>query len=505
MKKSIKYAGIAAATLLTVAPIAAPVVSQAAGTPAADTTVNKNADQSDVDKAVTDFTNQFGDRDSDDVTLTDNTALGEANATDITTFQGITNGIIKTATTADKLTLLNDANQDAQVYYTITDAKGNLYDGGVNGGTFDQYNTAASDDNYLPATVNVYMKYKNLSDGKFGSFSKVATFKINATNDNELKTVNAKFTTPMNVAKNSKTAATRLVNAANVSLLDQDGNSLATKSVSIPDGYYYTYSAAMDAAKTQPVTGLGNVTTSDISQNDAKTATDEFKTAGTYYQTVTYEAKANSALQTMLQKFTTDPTGYTVLVNGKKAASGYDFVTSGDTITFVRAINVSDNEAQWTTTDTTGVVTTKSDSAYYTLKNDEGNTITNRALAKNSAWKTNAVRTDQNGNKQYRVGASEWIDANDVTFSDKATDGNTEGAYTDVTDVTNMKVNLAAPSSFIYMLYNDEGKQVTSRALSGDSNWAVDKKAVNADGVTVYRVATNEWVQAGTGVSFIAR
>lgn len=54
------------------------------------------------------------------------------------------------------------------------------------------------------------------------------------------------------------------------------------------------------------------------------------------------------------------------------------------------------------------------------------------------------------------------------------------------------------------MLYNDNGEAVSNRALAGDSAWYTDKKATNADGVTVYHVATGEWVQAGSGVNYVA-
>ena len=182
-----------------------------------------------------------------------------------------------------------------------------------------------------------------------------------------------------------------------------------------------------------------------------------------------------------------------------RSATDADPANAG-TLTFIREVHVSQN-ASWTTEDVSGVVTTKADSSYYTLKNDDNNTITNRALAKNTAWVTDKVRTDNNGNKQYRVATGEWIDADDVTFSDKATTD--EGEYTDV-QALNGKVTLDGPSSFVYFLYDNNGGQIANRALTGDSAWFTDKKATNAAGVTVYHVATGEWVQAGSGVNYSA-
>jgi hypothetical protein len=61
----------------------------------------------------------------------------------------------------------------------------------------------------------------------------------------------------------------------------------------------------------------------------------------------------------------------------------------------------------------------------------------------------------------------------------------------------------AGPSGFVYPLFDDNGKQVTNRAVAGDTAWYTDKSAVNADGVTVYHVATGEWLQ-GNNVTYTA-
>lgn len=507
MKKSIKYAGIAAATLLTVAPIAAPVVSNVTTVKADDA---KDTDQSAINTAISDFKNQFGDQKDTDVDLSKATntslALGESNEQDLSTFlTGADKGIVKTPNATPDTTFQALEAQGAKVYTEITDAKQTVYDGTI-GKSASDLNEVLALDNYKPVNVTVYLKYKDLATGTYTKYQNVASFNITKSNSDEIKSLNAKFTTPLTVAKNSKVAATQLVNGANVSLTDQNNDSIATQAINLGKKYYYTYKAAMDSATTAGTSDDDVATNGDINSDN------EFKTAGTYYQTVTYTAQDGSALDSLIKKYATDPSSYTIYVNGKKASAGYDFVTGTDTttvsgktlntITFVRAINVSDSEAEWTTTDTTGVVTTKTDHSFYTLKDDDGNTVTNRALAKNTAWKTNAVRTDQNGNKQYRVGASEWIDANDVTFSDKATDNNGEGAYTDV-KALNGKVTTAGPEGFYYPLYDDNGKMVTNRGVAGLSAWYTDKSAVNADGVTVYHVATGEWLQ-GTNVTYTA-
>lgn len=493
MKKSIKYAGIAAATLLTVAPIAAPVVSNV-------TTVKAdigNTDQSDINTSITNFKNQFGDQEDTDIkldTATNTTlALGQSNEQDLTTFQSSNtdSGIIKTPAAADKLTALE--NQSAKVYTVITDAKGTTYDGSI-GKSASDLKSALALDNYKPVTVSVYLKYKDLATGTYGAYTKAASYQITKSDSDELKSVNAKFTTPLTVAKNSKTAATQLINGANISLTDQNGDSIATQEITLGSKYYYTYKAAMDSATTAGTSDTDVKTNGDINSDD------EFKTAGTYYQAITYKAATSSALSDLIAQYAKDPSKYTIYVNGKAASSGYDFVANAtdNTISFVRAINVSDSDADWTVEQNKGIVTTKSDKDSYTLKNDDNETISDRALAKNSAWVTDQKRTDQNGNVQYRVATGEWIPAENVTFSDKTADT----GYTDV-KALNGKVATAGPAGYYYPLFDDNGKQISNRGVSGLTEWYTDKSAVNADGVTVYHVATGEWLQ-GTNVTYTA-
>ncbi|WP_125589908.1 hypothetical protein [Companilactobacillus jidongensis] len=483
MKKSIKYAGIAAATLLTVAPIAAPVLSTVSTTTVqADA---NNADQSDVNTAITDFTNQFGDQNAKDVTTLPAT-FGETGAMTLADFQkdNVTNGIISTDNTS-KLAALE--NNGAQVYVTATDAKGNTYDGTLGNRPTDLAN-AMKLDSYLPVSVNVYYRYDALDGSGKTAWTKAKTFSLTKSDEDELTSLNAKFTTPLSVAKNSKVAATQLVNGANVTLTDQNGDSIATDSIVLGGTFYYTYAAALN----------GNATTGVVSNTDIKDG--EFKTAGTYYQTVTYKAKSGSALDSMITEYNKDPSKYTILVNGKEASSSYDFTTSAgaDTITFVRAVKVGDSEAEWTTEKTSGVVTTKSDADYYTLKNDDNASIKNRALAKNTAWKTNAVRTDQDGNKQYRVATGEWIDADSVTFGDSAT---TESGLTDIVKTKGV-VTINKGDNYVFPLFDSNGDTIKGRAVSGNSAWQVAATAKDADGNVYYKVATNEWVMGGEGVTF---
>ncbi|WP_201306974.1 hypothetical protein [Companilactobacillus farciminis] len=485
MKKSIKYAGIAAATLLAVAPVAAPVVSST--TAQAATTQSVATDQSKQDAAVKEFGAQFADKAASKfTTASTGVTLGSQSIADFAKGNADLITTTSTSTGEDMNNLIgSDATVEVSAKYgstTISNAA-------------DLYKILA-DDTYPAVDFTITLNYNNLNNQAVSK-----TFTMSATRDtaqDALTSINAKFTTPVTVPLNSTTTSTQLQATTGTTLTDQNGDGIvAASSIEPSTSYYNSYSDAMDAA---------NGIDSPAAAYTADTG-ETFDKAGTYYQGITFTAGDGSNLGGFLKEYVANPSKYTVYVNGKVASKGYDFATdatataAGTKVTFVRTVVVSPSEANWTVTANKGVVTTKSDNAYYTLKNDDNETITNRALAKNTAWVTDQKRVDQDGNTQYRVATGEWINADDVTFSDKATTD--EGEYTDV-QALNGKVTLDGPSSFIYMLYNDNGETVSNRALAGDSAWYTDKKATNAAGVTVYHVATGEWVQAGSGVNYVA-
>lgn len=507
MKKSIKYAGIAAATLLAVAPVAAPVVSTTTTVQAADATYTTTNDASYWRNQFNDYTTKaaddplvlssddYGDLSEktvkpSDLTAEANTLIVKAMTNNVLANNTFVNGGTDAKITSVEATKIG--SKDNLTYNDLTQTLNNHLGDGV--------------------TVTIDYSYKTDADTtKTDSVSFNVNFDNSTTENEETTKAALTFTTPISVAANSKTAYTQLDSSvSDTSIKDQDGNELVGNSKQVASvtptvNYFTTLKAAEDSTR-----AAGDATFKTAGQFDAD---------ATYFQRVTVTAVAGSSLDTYLKNqantadgsYTINGTSYANTNNGyitagTAASSEGANDATGSTITFVRTINVGSAEAaDWTTEDVKGVVTTKSDSAYYTLNNDDNNTIANRALAKNSAWITDKKRTNSNGDVQYRVATGEWIDANNVTFSDGSNSGSgtTEGAYTDVKDI-NGKVSLAGPSSFIYMLYNDNGENVTNRNIAGDSDWYTDKQATNADGTTVYRVATGEWVQAGIGVTYSA-
>ena len=146
--------------------------------------------------------------------------------------------------------------------------------------------------------------------------------------------------------------------------------------------------------------------------------------------------------------------------------------------------NGTGTEDEWTYYKDPGVVLTKETQEYYSLNNHANETIQNRALSEDSGWITDQYRVNnRTGVKQYRVATGEWIDSHDVIF---------------VKDVQ-MIVNVDETKDY-YSLYDIQKNTNSNRALEKKTSWLTDKVAIDYDGSTYYRVATNEWVKQENGV-----
>ena len=488
MKKTIKYAGIAAATLLAVAPVAAPVVSNVT-TVKADSS-DAQQDYQTVENKANDFKDLFNTNQKasvlapDATTTTQFAGLSLGKQVDYTAFMGTQAAKTLSAdATLAADSILSNSDREAKVTVTAKQVGGAAITD--NGDLVKILNN-----NKLPEVqFTVLLNYKDFNGN---DASRTATFTATKDNTADITSVKATYTTPLDVALNSQTTSAELTSSANVSIKDQDGNKLDFSDTNPTANYYYTYNAALNDAGTNTVNANGS--TDVIKKN-------KFVKAGTYYQAITLTAGTN--LAQFITDYENDPTSNPIYVNGKVASEGADFNidTTKKTITFVRTVNVSSDASQWTYTKQSGIVTTKSTENYYTLVDNDNAIVGNRALGKNSSWLTDQYRTNQNGVKQYRVATGEWIDADNVTFSDKATTPSEDGsALTDIQD-HNGTVTLDAPASFNYLLYSKDGK-VSNRALGGDSAWKVIQTAKDSQGRTYYRVSTTEWVMEGNGVHF---
>ncbi|WP_125715371.1 hypothetical protein [Companilactobacillus kedongensis] len=499
MKKSIKYAGVAAATLLAVAPVAAPVLTNTVTTVQADETSDTTAS---VKSAANNYlgnlkTNQTVDK------LPALTGL-IGTTTSFSDFKAVGGGPY-TANTSnqdnnDATLVANNANVTLEnVTYTIDGKEYTASNDDENTeilklGTPSKVSFTVAISSYTPTDADAI-------DITTNSATTTYTLKDTATTENT--SADVKASDSYDVAYGSSTLSPQLLASMPTSVTDKDGKAVSAVTPSADTNYYASKNAAISA-----LNGSTTVTPAGVDEGIADDGTFS-KENTTYYQVVTLTATADSDFAKLLTAYNADTADkYAVTFNGtalKTAVANNDVSTAtAGTIKYVRAVNVgSKADTNWTTTDETGVVTTKNDKTYYTLKNDDNDTISNRALAANTSWQYDKVRTNAKGDKQYRVSTHEWVPAESVTVNDGNNNGGSEtpeGALTVKNLDTKKVVNLATPG-MTYFVYNKDGVMSTTRALAGGSSWLVDKTATDAAGNTYYGVSTDEFVKAGEGVS----
>ncbi|WP_125590108.1 SLAP domain-containing protein [Companilactobacillus jidongensis] len=121
------------------------------------------------------------------------------------------------------------------------------------------------------------------------------------------------------------------------------------------------------------------------------------------------------------------------------------------------------------------------------LFNINGKAVRNRALMANTDWAVDKKMV-LSGTTYYRVATNEWV---------KVTDG------TEVTEITKdslIKVDIfnktiTTSGNSPKRLYTAKGQLIGNRALAPNTPWFSDT-ALTTNGQTLYRVATNEWVNA---------
>ncbi|WP_125588830.1 MucBP domain-containing protein [Companilactobacillus jidongensis] len=109
----------------------------------------------------------------------------------------------------------------------------------------------------------------------------------------------------------------------------------------------------------------------------------------------------------------------------------------------------------------------------------------NRGLQNGTAWKTAKAVKGVDGKTYVLVGGNEYANVNEMDLADETSSQKLSGTV----HVGN--VEYAA----LYTNPLEGAKQIKNRGLAGNSDWITNQK-VTVDGVTYYRVATNEWVKA---------
>lgn len=123
--------------------------------------------------------------------------------------------------------------------------------------------------------------------------------------------------------------------------------------------------------------------------------------------------------------------------------------------------------------DTSLLVATFPTEEFATLYSDQGTKLNNVSLAGGTDWRVDKTK-EYGSNKYYRVATNEWVKASDAyVYEDQSLIVKTGDSTQNLT--------------------NSQGNMVSNRALSSKSSWRIDRLAY-INGVTYYRVATNEFV-----------
>ena len=151
-----------------------------------------------------------------------------------------------------------------------------------------------------------------------------------------------------------------------------------------------------------------------------------------------------------------------------------------------------------------GIVTVHtSDVTTAPLYDEAGKVIVDRSVMNKSQWRTDTKRTVlASGKVFYRVSTHEYISADQVTFEATDTSSSADVVKGDVvvTPLPSRKVIKVNNAGILTDLWNksDDNKSMTrsaDRHLPGESLWQTDQTAT-VNGITYYRVSTNEWINA---------
>ncbi|AKP67251.1 SLAP domain-containing protein [Companilactobacillus ginsenosidimutans] len=496
MKKSIKYAGVAAATLLAVAPIAAPAFN---GSSVAPTTAN-------TAKATYGTASQEDAFNAFDATFKDYNNATQADFLYGATFAGLesqnrftysavklANGIVKPLHPQYQ-SVLNDLDVAAQlneIVFVVVPANGestsewksDMVAAGEHGGkvSYRIVGLAMSDvKDHATWSNQQLVKYFGAYQLNGHALDKTVTAKT-AVSQDEIHAMNINFDTPVDGFVGEQKSDFDSNGKYPVTITDNKGNKVDAEDITS------TYFNGLDAAT------IINGT--------------ELPKAGTVTQKMTIKFNRNEYRGAFadLDQININGQGF----SGGLLSKVWDKINNSVTVT--RTINVGlDN---YSDSSVNGVVTTPvqdmgNNTVVTHLYDGKGNKITGRALAQGTDWFTDTKRVNNNGGEvMYRVSTNEWVKASDVSYADKTTDTD-NGGDTDtpsgLTDVTALPagstVSLAGPAGFVYALYNLEGA-TANRGLAGDSAWSTDQTAKDANGNVYYRVSTNEWIMQGTGVT----
>ncbi|WP_125772073.1 hypothetical protein [Companilactobacillus furfuricola] len=470
MKKNIKYAGIAAAALLTVAPVATPVVNSIS-----NTNVAQAATDTTLSNTVAKYFNTLSDVSSD--TGAGYTFFSDINANNygkemsFKSFEALKS--VDATRNGISIDNKNVLENDDTVKYTISSPQYSNY---------ADFNTRVKDVIANGGTISLKI---TATDGDGINESKTINFTNKDKSTEGVTSLDVNYADPYIAQVGDSTASVKHTTSFDASVTDQNGDDV-------------------EITKVQPSQNIYTTKADALSQNTDKAIKDtKFNTKdATYYQAVNITLGNDVNVNSIYNNAQAVKDGVSFTINDANAVAANVIPNQPDTIKLVRAIKVGDKEVEpsedsWTETDAPGTVRVGNDLAHLY---DDNNKLTTRSIAASTDWATDKYRTnDKTGEIQYHVSTHEWVNASDVTFYAKGDNGNGLGNVTDLG--TGHVVTLDGPAGFVYTLFKSDGSNAT-RGLAGLTAWQTDKSATDAEGNTYYRVSTDEWVRAGSGVNF---
>ncbi|MFD1418347.1 hypothetical protein [Companilactobacillus keshanensis] len=506
MKKSIQYAGIAAATLLAVSPIGV-VLLDPITTVRADITALDSADMQSYAKEMGDTLEgqklqyDFNKYASVQKTLDDGYTLA--------TSKNLTDGSILLSPRASmynlggaiplKRSTVNDmVNKlgDGSVYYTLK-----IFDPDDNQvKTATDLDNAIKNDNSLKNyKVDIGLAYANDTSGT--NFTELSGAKgLGIIDLSDITSANLELGPSEITVKQGSSVDDIYGTNFSATVVDNNGVQIGKSIDSMANDYYASFEDANHA-----IDAVGRSNGSVITPDPVDVG-DTFKTPGTYYRDVSIII-GGAADQYMINYVSEQPGAGDLTVNGVAASkdrvvnSDQDyFLGSGDGYDYIQKVIVtpSSNTGSSTSNSISGIATTHTDQKSYALYNDDNVKIDNRALMTNSSWQVDGVRTVK-GIKQYRVSTHEWVNASDVDFIEN-------GSINEEMSVkkldTPKEISLATNHK-IYNLQNSKRVVSTTRALAGGTSWLVDKIGTDMHGGIYYGVSTDEFVKVSDGVNIV--
>ena len=527
-KSSLMGASVVAAALLAAAPVVAPVASLA--TPA--TQVVKADAKSDRDNAIGRVKDLKSARDLTTATTPELTAFSNAfatlvpllanktfKATDATTTNNpyhftandvsanTAGGVV--AGSLGGMTYFTDGTTNSFDTEAIATAAGNLrykitfkYSKaiGTHGNaiaTADDANRAYSDMHTNGGTITMTTTFLDELNDPIDSFDSTVTYKV----DNSAAAY-VHYNDQLNASVNDNADQYGLVNSfanAGGSIIDKKGNDL------------------LQAAVNNGAVTVGKLRASNNNVNETVNGAIDgnFINEGTYYQHIVINLDDLNLQGGALAAYNRGD----VTVNGAipsstnvdanayfaKSRGVVDGITyPANSLILKRVVKVGSANVVAKDEKVSGIVTVHtSDITTAPLYDESGKVIVDRSLINNSRWTTDTKRTVlASGKVFYRVSTHEYVSADQVTFeaTDPSNSADVVKGDVVVTPLPSIKIIQASYAGSITDLWNksDDNKSMTrsaDRHLAGGTLWRTDQTAT-VNGVTYYRVSTNEWVPA---------